>query len=97
MVHLPEELPDDVQDEYSPGLDGAGDLIWDYWEPAGSWDFVANEGQNALYGDWGIGDTKTWDSVHPNNGYYWVDTQCIVNAFEHGVVFNESDITTLVT
>ena len=71
-------------------------MIWNYWEPAGSWDFVANQAQNDLYGDWGIGGTKTWYGLHPNNGYYWIDTQCIVTAFEHGVVFNESDITTLV-
>ncbi|MGO8702913.1 MAG: family 16 glycosylhydrolase, partial [Candidatus Brocadiia bacterium] len=85
-----------LEDEWSSGLDGAGDLIWNYWEPAGSWDFVANQAQNDLYGDWGIGGTKTWYGLHPNNGYYWIDTQCIVAAFEHGVVFNESDITTLV-
>ena len=83
-----------LEDECTSGLDGAGDLIWNYWEPAGSWDFVANQAQNDLYGDWGIGGTKTWDGLHPNNGYYWIDTQCIVAAFEHGVVFNESDITT---
>jgi len=86
-----------LQDEWTSGLDGAGDLIWNYWEPAGSWDFSANQAQNLLYGGWGIGDTKTWVGTHPNNGYYWIDTQCIVAAFEHGVVFNEADITTLIT
>jgi hypothetical protein len=84
-------------DEWTPGLDGSGDLIWNYWEPAGSWDFIANQAQNDLYDDNGIGNTKTWTGTHPNNGYYWIDTQCIVAAFEHGVVFNEADITTLVT
>ena len=86
-----------LEDEWTSGLDGAGDLIWNYWEPAGSWDFIANQAQNALYDNNGIGNTKTWYGLHPNNGYYWIDTQCIVAAFEHGVVFNESDITTLVT
>ncbi len=86
-----------LEDEWTSGLDGAGDLIWNYWEPAGSWDFIANQAQNALYDNNGIGNTKTWYGLHPNNGYYWIDTQCAVAAFEHGVVFNESDITTLVT
>ena len=78
-----------LQDEW-PGLDGSGDLIWDYWEPAGAWDYVD-------YSSPDPSNPKLWIGVHPNNGYYQIDTECIVAAFEHGVVFNEPEITTLVT
>ena len=57
-----------LEDEWTSGLDGAGDLIWNYWEPAGSWDFVANQAQNALYDDKGIGNTKMWMASIPTTG-----------------------------
>ncbi len=36
--------------------------IWNYWQPAGPWDYKAD------------GSPKHWIGVHPNGGYYWVDT-----------------------
>ncbi len=67
-------------------LDGSGDLIWNYWQPAGPWDYYPYGSTNA----------KLWIGVHPNNGYYHIDTQAIVAAYEHGVVFTAADITALV-
>jgi hypothetical protein len=75
---------------YGNPPDGSGNLIWNYWQPAGPWDYVD-------YTDANPTDPKLWIGTHPNNGYYQIDTLCIVAAFEHGVVFNEADITTLVT
>ena len=34
--------------------------------------------------------------MHPNAGYYEIDTNCIVNAYEHGVVFTRGDIDKLI-
>ena len=70
--------------------DGVGNLIWNYWQPAGPWDYVDYSSPNPT-------DPKLWVGVHPNNGYYQIDTQCIVAAFEHGLVFTEADITPLIT
>jgi len=75
---------------YGNPPDGSGNLIWNYWQPAGPWDYVD-------YTDANPTDPKLWIGTHPNNGYYQIDTLCIVAAFEHGVVFNEADISTLVT
>jgi hypothetical protein len=58
--------------------------IWNYWQPAGQWDY---------YGD---GKTKHWVGTHPNGGYYSIDTAGIVDAYEHGVVFTKADIDRLV-
>ena len=58
--------------------------IWNYWEPAGPWDYQAN------------GQPKHWIGVHPNAGYYEIDVQAIVAAYEHGLVFTSNDINQLV-
>lgn len=60
--------------------------IWNYWEPAGPWDYKAN----------GSGPTKHWIGVHPNAGYYQIDTDGIVDAYQHGLVFNRKDIERLI-
>jgi hypothetical protein len=60
--------------------------IWNYWQPAGSWDYRA-DGKT----------TKHWVGVHPNGGYYEDDTQGIVDAYEHGLVFTKADIDHLIT
>ena len=67
-------------------IGGSGDLIWNYWQPAGPWDYYP----------YGSTSAKLWIGAHPNNGYYQIDTQAIVAAYEHGVVFTAADITTLV-
>jgi hypothetical protein len=58
--------------------------IWNYWEPAGIWDYKPN------------GLPKHWIGVHPNAGYYDIDVECIVAAYEHGLVFDKGDIGRLV-
>ncbi len=59
--------------------------IWNYWEPAGPWDYKPD------------GSTKHWVGVHPNPGYYAMDVGSIVNAFRHGMVFTQEDIGHLVS
>jgi hypothetical protein len=58
--------------------------IWNYWQPAGTWDYKSN------------GLPKHWIGVHPNAGYYDIDVEAIVGAYKHGVVFNKEDISRLV-
>jgi hypothetical protein len=58
--------------------------IWNYWQPAGPWDYKAN------------GAPKHWIGVHPNPGYYQIDVAAIVDAYEHGLVFNRQDIDHLI-
>lgn len=60
--------------------------IWNYWEPAGPWDYKAN----------GVGATKHWVGVHPNAGYYQIDTDGIADAYQHGLVFGKEDIERLI-
>ena len=59
--------------------------IWNYWEPAGRWDYKPN------------GLTKHWVGVHPNAGYYDIDVEAIVTAYEHGLVFTADDIKHLIS
>ena len=59
-------------------------FVWDYWEPAGPWDYKPD------------GSTRHWVGVHPNGGYYAVDVEGIVAAFEHGLVFSPSDLQRLI-
>jgi len=59
--------------------------IWNYWQPAGPWDYKA-DGRSP----------KHWVGVHPNGGYYQVDTRGIVVAYEHGLVFTRADIDHLI-
>jgi hypothetical protein len=53
-------------------------FVWNYWEPAGPWDYKG-------------GSPKHWVGVHPNGGYYGVDVEAIVAAREHGLVFDQDD------
>jgi hypothetical protein len=59
-------------------------LVWNYWEPAGPWDFKPD------------GSTKHWVGVHPNGGYYQIDLEGIVTAFEHDLVFTRDDLNRLI-
>jgi len=58
--------------------------IWNYWEPAGLWDYTAS------------GRTKHWVGVHRNAGYYDIDAEAMVAAFEHGIVFTAEDLDHLI-
>ncbi|MGO8705183.1 MAG: hypothetical protein ACLQVA_15325 [Candidatus Brocadiia bacterium] len=58
--------------------------IWNYWQPAGPWDYKED------------GSPKLWIGTHPNGGYYSGDTRAIVAAFEHGLVFTKTDIDALI-
>jgi hypothetical protein len=60
--------------------DAATFRIWNYWEPAGPWDYKPD------------GSTKHWVGVHPNAGYYQLDLAGIEEAYEHGLVFTKGDI-----
>jgi hypothetical protein len=62
------------------GSDGTYE-IWNYWEPAGPWDY--KPGSKA---------TKHWVGVHGNAGYYEADLGGMVEAYEHGLVFTKDDI-----
>jgi len=59
-------------------------LVWDYWAPAGPWDYKPD------------GSTRHWVGVHPNGGYYGIDVDAIVLAYEHGIVFTRADIDRLI-
>lgn len=59
-------------------------FLWNYWEPAGPWDYKPD------------GTPKHWIGVHPNGGYYGIDVEGIVSAFEHGLVFTKTDIDRLI-
>ncbi len=59
-------------------------FVWNYWEPAGPWDYKAD------------GSLRHWVGVHPNGGYYQIDVGAIVAAFEHGLVFTKQDIERLI-
>jgi hypothetical protein len=60
-------------------------LVWDYWDPAGPWDYKPD------------GSAKHWVGVHPNGGYYAIDLEGIVAAFEHHLVFSRNDIHRLIS
>ncbi|HEY3281249.1 MAG TPA: hypothetical protein VGN26_03170 [Armatimonadota bacterium] len=64
--------------------EGGRYLVWNYWDPAGPWDFNAD------------GSTKHWVGVHPNGGYYGIDVEGIVAAYQHGLVFTQADIDRLI-
>lgn len=61
--------------------------IWSYWEPAGNWDYRIPYLHLR---------PKHWIGVHPNAGYYGIDVESIVTAYERGLVFNKDDIRRLV-
>jgi hypothetical protein len=58
--------------------------VWNYWEPAGPWDYKKD------------GSPKHWVGVHPNEGYYQIDLESIVDAYNHGLVFTKEDINNLI-
>jgi hypothetical protein len=58
--------------------------VWNYWDPAGPWDYKPD------------GSPRHWVGVHPNGGYYTIDVEGIVNAHEHGLVFAKTEIDRLV-
>jgi hypothetical protein len=59
-------------------------FVWNYWDAGGPWD------------DKPGGGLKHWVGVHPNGGYYTVDVEGIVLAYEHGLVFTKADIDRLI-
>jgi len=59
-------------------------FVWDYWDANVPWDHNAD------------GSLKHWVGVHPNGGYYGVDTGAIALAYEHGLVFTQEDIARLI-
>jgi hypothetical protein len=58
--------------------------VWNYWDPAGPWDHKPD------------GSLKQWVGVHPNGGYYAIDVEGMVLAYEHGLVFTKEDIDRLI-
>jgi hypothetical protein len=58
--------------------------IWNYWQPAGEWDYK------------GDGTPKLWIGTHPTGGYYVGDTRAIGAAYEHGLIFTQADIDALI-
>lgn len=64
--------------------DGGKYSAWNYWEPAGPWDYKPD------------GSPRHWVGVHPNGGYYAIDVEGIVASYEHGLVFTRDDIQRLV-
>jgi len=63
--------------------------IWNYWEPAGDWDYKINLRRVHLW-------PKRWIGVHRKTGYYDIDVESIVTAYEHNLVFDQNDIMHLV-
>jgi hypothetical protein len=59
-------------------------LVWNYWDPAGPWDYSPD------------GSPRHWVGVHPNGAYYSMDVDGMVTAFEHGLVFTREDIGRLI-
>jgi len=59
-------------------------FVWNYWEPAGPWDHKPD------------GSLSSWVGVHPNGGYYGIDVEGIVAAYEHGLVFTKDDLQRLI-
>ena len=64
--------------------DGGKYFVWNYWDPAGPWDYKPD------------GSPKHWIGVHPNGGYYTVDVEGIVTAYEHDLVFDKQDLQRIV-
>lgn len=64
--------------------EGGKYFVWNYWEPAGPWDYKPD------------GSPRHWVGVHPNGGYYGIDVGGITAAFEHGLVFTQEDLQRLI-
>jgi hypothetical protein len=58
--------------------------VWNYWDPARPWDYKPD------------GSPKHWIGVHPNGGYYGIDVEGIVTAYEHKLVFTRAEIDRLI-
>jgi hypothetical protein len=58
--------------------------VWNYWDVGGPWDSKPD------------GSLRHWVGVHPNGGYYAIDLEGIVAAYEHGLVFTKEDIDRLI-
>ena len=80
------------------GPDSWGYVIWNYWQPNGLWDFCGNAAQTAVDNPTGsTGGLKSGAGfIHPNNGYYQVDSLAMAEAWEHGVGFSYADIANLI-
>lgn len=65
-------------------------IVWNYWDPAGPWDFKPAPGGASRL------SPKHWVGVHPNGGYYGIDVEGIVTAYEHGLVFKKPEIDRLI-
>lgn len=59
-------------------------LVWNYWEPAGPWDYKPDK------------SPRHWVGVHPNGGYYSIDADAMTDAYEQGLVFDRSDLQRLI-
>jgi hypothetical protein len=64
--------------------EGGRYFVWNYWEPAGPWDYKPD------------GSPVHWVGVHPNGGYYRIDVAAMAAAFEHRLVFTREDIDRLI-
>jgi hypothetical protein len=72
-----------MKSRMKPKRDGTYE-VWNYWEPAGVWDYKSNS------------MPKHWIGVHGNAGYYDIDVEAVVGAYEHGLTFDKDDINRLV-
>ncbi len=59
-------------------------FVWNYWDPAGPWDYKPD------------GSPKHWIGVHPNGGYYAIDVEGMATAYEHSLVFGKEDLARLI-
>jgi hypothetical protein len=57
---------------------------WNYWDPAGPWDYEPNRAP------------RHWIGVHRNGSYEQMDLEGIVAAFEHGLVFTKEELRRLI-
>ncbi len=72
-----------MKSRMTPRSDGTYE-IWNYNQPAGPWDYKPDR------------SPKHGVFIHPNSGYYHLDTLGIVAAYEHGLVFDKADIARLI-
>lgn len=63
-----------------------GHYSWNYWEPFGPWDVVEGDPQNF----------NTWINTHPYRNYQSGEVEAFVVAYNHGIVFDATDIERLV-
>lgn len=76
--------PWNYQNRSGPSHNGDKCVVWNYWEPAGPWDYKPD------------GSPRHWIGVHPNGGYYYIDVEAITEAFEHHLVFTSDDLERLI-